>query len=169
MKSKCFGVCVTALAMCCNLSLSTVSTLNRGKGGHYKLVQYIFKSNTCLHVTSTSIPILDKFLLNYIGPYMGPFKCYAMQWMVGVCVSAFPEKSITKLYVSTLLALARGWVGVTFPLFLGYKYSDNDPDPTGYCSHRVVESSTSYTFPVQIGGIFYIPWHRHQIERTDGF
>ena len=35
-------------------------------------------------------------------------------------------------------------------------------------SLRVVESTTSYTFPVQTGGIFYFPWHRHQIERTDG-
>ena len=33
----------------------------------------------------------------------------------------------------------------------------------------VVESTTSYTFPVQTGGIFYFPWHRHQIEGTDGF
>ena len=23
--------------------------------------------------------------------------------------------------------------------------------------------------PVQTGGIFYFPWHRHQIEGTDGF
>ena len=27
----------------------------------------------------------------------------------------------------------------------------------------------SYTFPVQTGGNFYIPWHRHHIEGTDGF
>ena len=26
-----------------------------------------------------------------------------------------------------------------------------------------MESTTSYTFPVQTGGIFYLPWHRHQI------
>ena len=26
-----------------------------------------------------------------------------------------------------------------------------------------------YTFPVQTGGIFYFPWHRHQIEGTNGF
>ena len=32
-----------------------------------------------------------------------------------------------------------------------------------------MESTTSYTFPVQAGGIFYFPWHRHQIEGTDGF
>ena len=32
-----------------------------------------------------------------------------------------------------------------------------------------VESTTSYTFPVQTGGIFYFPWHRHQIEGTNGF
>ena len=32
-----------------------------------------------------------------------------------------------------------------------------------------MESTTSYTFPVQTGGIFYFPWHRHQIEVTDGF
>ena len=25
------------------------------------------------------------------------------------------------------------------------------------------------TGPVQTGGIFYFPWHRHQIEVTDGF
>ena len=25
-----------------------------------------------------------------------------------------------------------------------------------------MESTTSYTFPVQTGGIFYFPWHRHQ-------
>ena len=29
-----------------------------------------------------------------------------------------------------------------------------------------MESTTSYTFPVQTGGIFYFPWHRHQIEGT---
>ena len=29
--------------------------------------------------------------------------------------------------------------------------------------------STSYTFPVQTGGIFYFPWHRHQIERPTAF
>ena len=34
---------------------------------------------------------------------------------------------------------------------------------------RVVESTTRYTFPVQTGGIFYFPWHRHQVEGTDGF
>ena len=33
--------------------------------------------------------------------------------------------------------------------------------------NRVVESTISYTFPVQTGGIFYFPWHRHQIEGTD--
>ena len=28
----------------------------------------------------------------------------------------------------------------------------------------------SYTrIPVRTGGIFYLPWHRHQIEGTDGF
>ena len=27
----------------------------------------------------------------------------------------------------------------------------------------------SYTFPVQTDGIFYFPWHRHQIEGTNGF
>ncbi len=34
-----------------------------------------------------------------------------------------------------------------------------------------VESTTSYTFPVQTGGIFYFPWHqyRHRIEGTNGF
>ena len=32
-------------------------------------------------------------------------------------------------------------------------------------SLRVVESTTSYTFPVQTGGIFYFPWHRHRRER----
>ena len=32
-----------------------------------------------------------------------------------------------------------------------------------------MESTTSYTFPVQTGGIFYFPWHRHQIEGTNGF
>ena len=31
-----------------------------------------------------------------------------------------------------------------------------------------MESTTSYTFPVQTGGIFYFPWHRHQIEGTNG-
>ena len=25
-----------------------------------------------------------------------------------------------------------------------------------------MESTTNYTFPVQTGGIFYVPWHRHQ-------
>ena len=30
-------------------------------------------------------------------------------------VSDFPEKTVTKMYVSTLLALRRGWVGVEFP------------------------------------------------------
>ena len=29
---------------------------------------------------------------------------------------------------------------------------------------RVVESTTRYTFPVQTGGIFYFPWHRHQVK-----
>ena len=29
--------------------------------------------------------------------------------------------------------------------------------------------TTSYTFPVQTGGIFYFPWHRHQIKGTEGF
>ena len=32
-----------------------------------------------------------------------------------------------------------------------------------------MESTTSYTFPVQTGGILYFPWHRHQIEGTDNF
>ena len=32
-----------------------------------------------------------------------------------------------------------------------------------------MESTTSYTFPVHTGGIFYFPWHRHQIEGTNGF
>ena len=32
-----------------------------------------------------------------------------------------------------------------------------------------VESTTSYTFPVQTGGIFYFPWHIHQIEGTKAF
>ena len=32
-----------------------------------------------------------------------------------------------------------------------------------------MESTTSYTFPVQTGGIFYFPWHGHQIEGTNGF
>ena len=27
----------------------------------------------------------------------------------------------------------------------------------------------SYTFPVQTDGVFYFPWHRHQIEGTNGF
>ena len=31
------------------------------------------------------------------------------------------------------------------------------------------ESTTSYTFPMQTGGIIYFPWHSHQIEGTDGF
>ena len=26
-----------------------------------------------------------------------------------------------------------------------------------------------YTFPEQTGGIFYLPWHSHQIEGTNGF
>ena len=29
-----------------------------------------------------------------------------------------------------------------------------------------MESTTSHTLPVQTGGIFYFPWHRHQIEGT---
>ena len=32
-----------------------------------------------------------------------------------------------------------------------------------------MESTTSYTFSVQTGGIFYFPWYRHQIEGTNGF
>ena len=32
-----------------------------------------------------------------------------------------------------------------------------------------MESTTSYTFPVQTGGIFSFPWHRHQIEGINGF
>ena len=36
----------------------------------------------------------------------GPFKCYVTQW--SGCVSAFPEKSITKLYSPTFLALRGG-------------------------------------------------------------
>ena len=34
-----------------------------------------------------------------------------------------------------------------------------------------VESTTvtHFTFPVRTGGIFYFPWHRHQIEGTNGF
>ena len=32
----------------------------------------------------------------------------------------------------------------------------------------MAESTTCYTFPVRTGGIFYFPWHRHQIEGTDG-
>ena len=32
-----------------------------------------------------------------------------------------------------------------------------------------MESTTRYTFSVQTGGIFYFPWHEHQIEGTDGF
>ena len=27
----------------------------------------------------------------------------------------------------------------------------------------------SYTFPVQTDGVFCFPWHRHQIEGTNGF
>ena len=27
----------------------------------------------------------------------------------------------------------------------------------------------SYIIPVQTGGIFYLPWHRHQLEGTDVF
>ena len=27
--------------------------------------------------------------------------------------------------------------------------------------------STSYTFPVQTGGIFYFPWHRHQYVQSE--
>ena len=34
---------------------------------------------------------------------------------------------------------------------------------------RVVESTTSYTFPVLTGGIFYFPWDRRQMEGTGGF
>ena len=33
----------------------------------------------------------------------------------------------------------------------------------------IVESTASYIFPVQTGGIFYVPWHRHHIEGTNGF
>ena len=32
-----------------------------------------------------------------------------------------------------------------------------------------MECTTSYTFPVQTGGVFYFPWHRHHIEGTDWF
>ena len=28
---------------------------------------------------------------------------------------------------------------------------------------------SNYTFPVQTDGVFYFPWHRHQIEGTNGF
>ena len=38
-----------------------------------------------------------------------------------------------------------------------------------YCRWGVRDGSgvhDSYTFPVQTGGIFYFPWHRHQIEGT---
>ena len=36
-------------------------------------------------------------------------------------------------------------------------YSDNDPHPKRCYSHRVLESTTSYIFPVQIGGSFTSP------------
>ena len=42
-----------------------------------------------------------------------PFKCYVMQEGVGG-VSAFPEKSVTKVYGSTLLALRGGGWGSNF-------------------------------------------------------
>ena len=32
-----------------------------------------------------------------------------------------------------------------------------------------MESTTCYTFPVQSGGIFYFPWHGHQIVGTNSF
>ena len=47
----------------------------------------------------------------------GPFKCYVMQWGGGGGLRwvKFPEKSVTNVYGSTLLALrGGGWVGVTF-------------------------------------------------------
>ena len=42
----------------------------------------------------------------------GPFKCYVTQWVgggVGGWLSAFPEKSITKVYGSTLALRGGGW------------------------------------------------------------
>ena len=41
-----------------------------------------------------------------------PFKCYVTQ--LGVGVSAFTEKSVTKMYGSTLLALRGGGWGSNF-------------------------------------------------------
>ena len=29
-----------------------------------------------------------------------------------------------------------------------------------------MESTTSYTFPLQTGGIFYFPWHRHNTKQN---
>ena len=40
----------------------------------------------------------------------GPFKCYVMQWGGGG-LSAFPEKSVTKVYGSMLLVLRGGGWG----------------------------------------------------------
>ena len=42
----------------------------------------------------------------------GPFKCYVTQ--LGGGVSAFTEKSVTKMYGSTLLALRGGGWGSNF-------------------------------------------------------
>ena len=44
----------------------------------------------------------------------GPFKCYVTQWGGGGWVSAVPEKSIRKVYNSTLLALRGGGWGSNF-------------------------------------------------------
>ena len=42
---------------------------------------------------------------------MGPFKCYVMQWGVGV--SAFPEKALRRSRFN-VISLTRGWAGVKF-------------------------------------------------------
>ena len=53
------------------------------------------------------------------------------------------------------------------------------PIQSGQCANAimggglewVVESTTvrPYTVPARTGGIFHFPWHRHQMEGTDGF
>ena len=56
-------------------------------------------------------------------------------------VSHFPEKSVTKMYGSTLLAFREGWVGIKFPEKMCYVTLDW---PQNGANCLVEQSETDY-------------------------
>ena len=71
---------------------------------HYNLyaISQKFISLILLKFGSRETHNLKVLCTNNMG-LLGPFKCYVMLWGVGL--STFPEKSVTKVYGSALLAL----------------------------------------------------------------